>query len=161
MEQLREVSQSHASLFEKIPAVSDLQCAWLLLLFFASTTANYLLRAVPPPPSAGPPKISRHQRNAFQSCWEFKPKEQPGTLRTFLSVMEGWAGQCRFPQVSSMLGPNGQGPPPSHRRRVLHALDDQQGGIHVSASSSRDQLIRMGFLAPSWAGRRQRSSTTS
>ena len=35
---------------------------------------------------------------------------------------------------------------------LLRFSDDQRGGIHVnSASSSRDQLIRMGFLAPTWA----------
>ena len=39
---------SHRLLLERIPAVPDLQAAWLILLFCASATANFLLRALPP-----------------------------------------------------------------------------------------------------------------
>ena len=46
--QLRQVSECHRVLFERIPSVSDLQAAWLLLLYCAGTRANYLLRALPP-----------------------------------------------------------------------------------------------------------------
>ena len=35
-------------LLERIPAVPDLQAAWLILLFCASPRANFLLRALPP-----------------------------------------------------------------------------------------------------------------
>ena len=46
--QLRQVSECHRVLFERIPSVSDLQAAWFLLLYCAGTGANYLLRALPP-----------------------------------------------------------------------------------------------------------------
>ena len=38
----------HSVLFQRILAVPDLQCAWLLLLFCAATRANYFLRVVQP-----------------------------------------------------------------------------------------------------------------
>ena len=46
--QLQRVSASHRLLLERIPAVQDLQSAWLLLLYCAGTRASYLLRAIPP-----------------------------------------------------------------------------------------------------------------
>ena len=46
--QLRRASVDHRLLLERIPAVQDLQSAWLLLSFDAGTRAHYLLRAIPP-----------------------------------------------------------------------------------------------------------------
>ena len=70
-------------------------------------------------------------------------------------------GQCRSLQVSSSPAgwaswvdclPMVKERHPVIAGELLHALDDQRGGIHVnSASSRRDQLIGMGFLAPTWA----------
>ena len=45
---LRRVTAKHATLFERIGAVPDLQTAFLLLTFCASPQATYLLRALPP-----------------------------------------------------------------------------------------------------------------
>ena len=44
---LRRVTAKHATLFERIGAVPDLQTAFLLLTFCASPLATYLLRALP------------------------------------------------------------------------------------------------------------------
>ena len=41
--QLAEKTEEHGILLERIPKVSDLQCAWLLLLFCAASRANYIL----------------------------------------------------------------------------------------------------------------------
>ena len=41
-------NEAHAVLVNRIPAIHDLQSAWLVLLSCASTTANYLLRALHP-----------------------------------------------------------------------------------------------------------------
>ena len=159
VEQLREVSQSHASLFEKIPAVPDLQCAWLLLLFCASTRANYLLRAVPPAFSEG------FARNHDTRVWE--------CLSALLGVQVEGAPRnvAHFPFRTGGLGlasavlsrsaaswaswadclPMVKARHPVIAEELIHALDDRGGGVHVdSASESRDHLIRMGFLAPSW-----------
>ena len=44
---LEAKSDSHGTLLARIPAVQDLQAAWLILLFCASVRANFLLRALP------------------------------------------------------------------------------------------------------------------
>ena len=46
--QLRSKAASHRVLLERIPAIPDLQSAWLLLLFCASPRANNYLRVVHP-----------------------------------------------------------------------------------------------------------------
>ena len=45
--QLAEKTEEHGILLERIPKVSDLQCAWLLL-FYAASRASYILRVVHP-----------------------------------------------------------------------------------------------------------------
>ena len=45
-------SAEHATLLERIPAVPDVQSAWLLLLHCAQARANFLLRGVQPSLSA-------------------------------------------------------------------------------------------------------------
>ena len=46
--QFAEKTEEHGILLERIPKVSDLQCAWLLLLFCAASRASYILRVVHP-----------------------------------------------------------------------------------------------------------------
>ena len=46
--ELHAKTEEHSVLFQRILAVPDLQCAWLLLLFCAATRANYFLRVVQP-----------------------------------------------------------------------------------------------------------------
>ena len=46
--ELTAKAEEHASLFEKITHIPDVQIGWLLLVFCAATRANYWLRTVPP-----------------------------------------------------------------------------------------------------------------
>ena len=46
-QKLRDIGESPITLFERIPAIPDLQCAWLVLLFCAATRANFLLHSPP------------------------------------------------------------------------------------------------------------------
>ena len=46
--QLQLKSDSHLVLFDRIPALEDIQAAWLLLLFCAQAKANFLLAVCPP-----------------------------------------------------------------------------------------------------------------
>ena len=48
LHKLTQKSGVHAQLLERIPAVEDLQAAWLLLLFCAAAKSNFLLRTVSP-----------------------------------------------------------------------------------------------------------------
>ena len=63
--QLRDRRRHQDVLLERIPALSDLQSAWLQLLFCASTRANYLLRMLPPHCTAD---YSRDHDRAVVSC---------------------------------------------------------------------------------------------
>ena len=47
--QLEVTATKHATLLQRIPALRDLQSAWLLLLFCAAPRANFHLRVVRPP----------------------------------------------------------------------------------------------------------------
>ena len=156
---MREVSQSHAALFEKIPAVQDLQCAWLLLLFCASTRANYLLRAVPPALSEGFARV--HDTRVWECFSELLGVQAEGAPRNIAHLPFRHGGLGLASAVLSRSAacwaswadclPMVKARHPVIARELLHALDDQGGGIHInSASSSRDQLIGMGFLAPTW-----------
>ena len=49
---LQHKIRTHTSLLSKIPAVPDLQAAWLLLLMCAAPRCHYLLRALPPSATA-------------------------------------------------------------------------------------------------------------
>ena len=46
--QLQPTTESHRTLLERIPALTDLQSAWLLLLFCGTLRANHSLRVVHP-----------------------------------------------------------------------------------------------------------------
>ena len=46
--QLVSTTKKHATLYERIQSVQDLQSAWFLLLFCANTSATYSLRSIPP-----------------------------------------------------------------------------------------------------------------
>ena len=69
-------SAEHATLLERIPAVPDVQSAWLLLLHCAQARANFLLRGVQPSLSA--PFAARHDNNLWHCLCEILnlPPEQ-------------------------------------------------------------------------------------
>ena len=45
---IQEKLSEHKPLLERIPAMEDLQCAWLLLLLCGSSRADYTLRNLRP-----------------------------------------------------------------------------------------------------------------
>ena len=47
-EWIRRKVLDHKTLLDRIPAMQDLQCSWIVLLLCASTRANYILRNLPP-----------------------------------------------------------------------------------------------------------------
>ena len=49
---LHDTLRKHLPLLEQLPAIPDLQAAWLLLLYTASPRSNYLLRLLPPSQTA-------------------------------------------------------------------------------------------------------------
>ena len=64
-QKLRDIGESHNVLFERIQAIPDLQCAWLVLLFCAATRANFLLRRVHPNLVVD---FARHHDNSVWAC---------------------------------------------------------------------------------------------
>ena len=77
-------------------------------------------------------------------------------MRTFLSVQEGWVWPVLFSPGPQHVGPVGLtasqwSRPTQSSQKTCSTLWMIGEGVHVdSASESRDHLIRMGFLAPSW-----------
>ena len=64
--QLRSMATKHATLLQRIPAVRDLQSAWLLLLFCAVPRANFHLRMVSPHLSE---EFAEAHDNALWQCF--------------------------------------------------------------------------------------------
>ena len=62
---LEETRQDHNILLDRIPAVPDLQAAWLILLLCASPRSNSLLRMLPPSATAA---FARQHDDAILSC---------------------------------------------------------------------------------------------
>ena len=62
--ELTAKAEEHASLFEKITHIPDVQIGWLLLVFCAATRANYWLRTVSPELTEGFSR--RHGHEAVQ-----------------------------------------------------------------------------------------------
>ena len=62
---IRSKLAEHKVLLDRIPAMQDVQCAWLVLLFCASSRANYVLRNLPP--EQAQPFAEEHDTNIW-SC---------------------------------------------------------------------------------------------
>ena len=62
---LQSKVESHRVLLERIPAVPDVQAAWLILLFCASARANFLLRALPPEATR---EFARQHDESLRTC---------------------------------------------------------------------------------------------
>ena len=63
--QLRLKREAQDCLLQRIPAVDDLQAAWLLLRYCAAPRANYLLRVLPPGETAD---YARQHDDAISGC---------------------------------------------------------------------------------------------
>ena len=146
-------------MLERIPKVSDLQCAWLLLLFCAASRASYILRVVHPEHSfqfairhdAG---IRQCLENLVhtpitQSVWEMASLpfgigglslRHAERLRT-TAYWSSWADTLpmirqRHPQVAD---------------NIWVSLSQGRGGFHLEAAGeSRNLLTNAGVDAPEW-----------
>ena len=81
--ELTAKAEEHASLFEKITHIPDVQIGWLLLVFCAATRANYWLRTVSPEFTEG--FARRHDHEAVQCMCRLLQVEQtlcPSVLDT-------------------------------------------------------------------------------
>ena len=81
--ELTAKAEEHASLFEKITHIPDVQIGWLLLVFCAATRANYWLRTVSPELTGG--FARRHDHEAVQCMCRLLQVEQtlcPSVLDT-------------------------------------------------------------------------------
>ena len=86
-------------LLEPIPAVQDLQSAWLLLSFCAGTRANHLLRSIPPPMAlevAANHTVSPSLFAADPGC-----RKSSGIVGSRCpAVVTRWIGPPEWPRVS-------------------------------------------------------------
>ena len=125
------VVEQLSSLFEKIPAVQDLQCAWLLLLFCASTRARKGLLV--------------HDTRVWECSSELLGVQAEGAPRNIahLPFRHGGLGLASAVLSRSACWASWADCLPMIKARhlviageMLHALDDQRGGIHVNSASS-------------------------
>ena len=168
--QSAEKTEEHGILLERIPKVSDLQCAWLLLLFCAASRASYIVRVVHPEHSF---QFALRHDAGIRQCLEnlvHTPITQPvwemaslpfgiggsslrhaKRLRT-TAYWSSWADTLptkrqRHPQVAG---------------HILVSLSQGRGGFHLEAASkSRNLLMNAGVDAPEWGdGQRPGSHQT-
>ena len=101
--QLRSKAASHRVLLERIPAIQDLQSAWLLLLFCASPRANYFLRVVHPISSQA--FVNEHDQDI---CLAKSQDLTIGRWPASLSVLVASVCAARRAQHQLLFGPVGQ-----------------------------------------------------
>ena len=159
--QLQEKSDSHSVLLDRIPAMEDLQAAWLLLLFCAQAKANFLLRSVHPDSTLQ--YATRHDNR----CWEclcriLRVSSEVGItsqqIASLPSQLEVWGlhsavlvrhaaywsswADCvhmvnkRHPQIS---------------RSILRSIATDNPPHHIDGVSISEAALRLsGFHPPSW-----------
>ena len=84
--QLELKADEHEELLRRIPAIQDVQAAWLLLLYCAVPRVNYWLRTVQPELTAS--FAERHDKDVWTCLWD--PMSSPA--RHCRSLWEGWIG---------------------------------------------------------------------
>ena len=115
--QLRHKRDDHDRLLASIPAVDDLQAAWLLLRFCAAPRANYLLRTLPPYLTTD---FAAEHDAAVARCLAAvleqgdTPRPPPASTQlSWLSALGGWASAPPRKTASQRIGPPGATPSPS------------------------------------------------
>ena len=156
---LQAKSREHDTLFDRLVAVPDLQCAWLLLLFCASTRANYMLRVVHPEFSHG--FAARHDSRVWSTLTRLLGVEgsECARQRASLPFSIGGLGLRSAVRTStaaywsswadtlSMI----RARHPTVADDVVIALSANLGGLHLQgANSCRRRLQDAGFDAPEW-----------
>ncbi|OLP76330.1 132 kDa protein [Symbiodinium microadriaticum] len=162
--QLELKRAEHDKLLTRIPAVEDLQAAWLLLRFCACPRANYLLRVLPP--AATLPFAAAHD-GAVDRCLS--------ALLGFADapLPEASARSARLPLQCGGLGlraasldrhaaywaswfdtlPVLRDRAPAAAARFLALLADHEAGrapVVAAAAQAATHLVNQGFRAPAW-----------
>ena len=166
---LAAVSEQHDQLIEQILSVSDLQCAWILLLYCAAARPNYLLWVVHLGLTT---RFAAHHDASLHRAlsqlvsappthmfWDVVslPFSRGGlglhsaVLTTNAAYWSSWADSLQMIQRRH----------PSVAGQILHELSHRNtAGFHVAAAgAAREELMRLGFEAPSWCD--SRSETNS
>ena len=158
--ELRHITAEHQILLDRIPHVSDLQCAWLLLLFCAASRPNCVLRVLHPDATR---EFAAHHEEGVRRClsrllgvvlpdgaWNLAtiPLSLGGMgLRSAIrgrpvAFFASWADglemiRKRHPLVADL---------------ILNDLAQDRPSHHLSALvRAHDRLVDVGFLPPSWA----------
>ena len=157
--QLRAKIEEHRLLLDRVEAVPDLQCAWLILSFCGATRANYYLRTIHPSGSE-----------------EFAATHDAAIMRVFFRPLDirGDQDTLNLASLPCRLGGVGlqnavRGAPAAywsswadslHMIRKRHpdvadfitvALSRGEGGPHMEAAARcRGNLVDLGFEAPEW-----------
>ena len=157
--QLRAKAEEHRILLNRVEAMTDLQCAWLILSFCCVTRANYYLRTIQPEGSeefaaAHDTAISR----VFNSLLDIRGDQSTFNLASLPCRLGGvglrnavrgaraaywssWADSLhmirkRHPDISDF---------------ITVTLSRGGGGPHTEAAArSRESLVELGFDAPEW-----------
>ena len=158
-EYLEAKSDSHRTLLARIPAVQDLQAAWLILLFCASARANFLLRALPPQATY---EFSLQHDRSLRRCWrELVGAEIPEHTVDLASLPLSLGGlglqsaqrirhAANWASWSDSLATVEQRHP--HVAGVIvRSLQGRGTGIHLDGVvCARQVLVDAGFAAPVW-----------
>ena len=106
--QLVSTTKKHATLYQRIQSVQDLQSAWLLLLFCVNTRATYSLRGIPPNEVA---EFAAAHDEASWQCLKFVgPSQGHRQTQCRQSVMRMWVAELMEDTCASTLGQLGGQP---------------------------------------------------
>ena len=150
--QLRAKIEEHRLLLDRVEAVPDLQCAWLILSFCGASRANYYLRTIHPSGSE-----------------EFAGTHDAAIMRVFFRLLDirGDQDTLNLASLPCRLGSVGlqnavRGAPAAYwsswadslhmiRDFITVALSRGEGGPHMEAAARcRGNLVELGFEAPEW-----------
>ena len=159
--QLHATGESHQLLLRRIPAIQDLQSAWLFLLFCASTRATYHLRVCLPEHSVQ--FANQHDVGVWQCFCSLLSQSlnvvtwEVGSLPLHMGGL-GLRSVCRTAHAA-YWGSWADCLSTIHQRHanitntMVEALvSPPASAIHLcGAASSRAMLAAVGFESPSWA----------
>ena len=152
-------NEEHTALLDRIEAVPDLQCAWLILLFCAAARANCLLRVVHP--SWSEAFTVRHDAAVWKclcGLLDIRGTEEMRD-RASLSLSSGGLGlrsatrgrDCAFWASWADALPTIRKRHPAVADQICVALQRGDVGLHlVEAAQCRERLNTSGFESPEW-----------
>ena len=144
---MRAKVEEHRILLNRVEAMTDVQCAWLILYFCCVTRANYYFRTIQPEGSeefavAHDTAISR----VFSSLLTSEETRALSTLQTFRAGWEAWVCGTHSEKFKLRIGPVG---PIRRFHSITVTLGRGGGGPHTEAvARCQESLIELGFDVP-------------